>query len=93
MDKLSNWPQVLFNFRKMLSNAKKTVPFSSRPQDRSATCRLLRLIVRNSNTKRYTSIEANFLFAAMHLACMRDLRLSKDACPDLPENFSSFVHS
>jgi len=91
IDKLRNWPNVLLDFRKVLSKAKKTVPLSRDPVDSSAAFRLLRLIAQNRNTKSYTAIESNFLFAALHLACMRDICLSDDACPDLPDNIFAMV--
>jgi hypothetical protein len=92
LDKLASWPNVLFNFQNVLTKAQKRVSLSPQPHDRSAAYQLLRLVARNTNTKNYASIEANFLFAAMHIACMKDLSFPNDACPDLPDDFSSLVH-
>ena len=44
------------------------------------------------NTSKYTSLEANFLFAAMHLACMKEFGF-KDTCPDLPDNLDGLVRA
>ena len=92
MDKLANWPAVLGHFQKTLVKSKKTT-FASTPQGRSAPFRLLRLIARNNTTKNYTAIEANFLYAAMHIACMKELRFPADICPDLPENLNVLVRT
>jgi hypothetical protein len=93
IDKLGNWPDMLLNFRKVLTKAKKPVPLSPQPQNRSSALRLLRFIARNNNTKSYASIEANFLFAAMHLACMKDIHFPREVCPDLPEDISGLVRA
>lgn len=93
IDKLASWPNVLFNFRNILSKATKRVSLLPEPQDRSAAYRLLRLIARNNNTKSYASIEANLLFAAMHIACMKDLSFPDDVCPDLPDDVSCLVRT
>ena len=92
LDKLGNWPDMLLNFQKILSKAKQPVPLSAHPYDRSPAFCLLRFIAHNNNTKSYASIEANFLFATMHLACMKDIRFPHDVCPDLPDDISSLVH-
>jgi hypothetical protein len=91
MDKLHSWPNMLLNFRDMLAKVKKEIPLPSTPipSDGNAPLCLVRMLTRNQNTQNYTSIEANFLFAAMHIACMRDLCFSTDAYPDLPDSFCS----
>jgi hypothetical protein len=92
MDKLENWPKVLDQFRTTLEKSKKTTQFMSNPtQDRCGPLRLLRLIARNNTTKNYTAIEANFLYAAMHIACMNELRFQNELCPDLPDNLDSLL--
>jgi hypothetical protein len=92
MDKLENWPKVLDQFRTTLEKSKKTTQFMSNPtQDRCGPFRLLRLIARNNTTKNYTAIEANFLYAAMHIACMNELRFQNELCPDLPDNLDSLL--
>ena len=53
--------------------------------DSTGPLRLVRMIERNNVTRGYTAVEANFLFAAMHLACMKDLNFSCEVCPDLPD--------
>lgn len=93
MDKLANWPAVLEEFKKTLTKSKKTVNFDSAAQDRSCPFRLLRLIARNNTTRNYTAIEANFLYAAMHIAFMNELRFKNEACPDLPENLDSMIRA
>jgi len=91
LDKLANWPAVLDQFRKTLLKSQKTVEFTSPSEDHSRAFQLLRLITRNHTTKNYTAIEANFLFAAMHIACMQEIHFPKAVCPDLPDNLESLV--
>lgn len=91
MDKLANWPEVLKQFQKMLEKSGKKIESSSRPQAVHAPIHLLRMIVRNDMMKNYTFIEANMLYAAMHIACMKDLRFSVETCPDLPESIDGLV--
>lgn len=93
MDKLGDWPAVLEQFKKTVAKSKKTFHLSATPQDRSAPFRLLGLIARNNTTQSYTAIEANFLYAAMHIACMKELRFQKEACPDLPENLDALARA
>jgi len=92
MDKLADWPAVMCQFQKMLKKSRKTVQVST-PRDQSAPLRLLRLIACNNNTRSYNAIEANFLYAAMHIACMKELRFSVETCPDLPENLNGLVRA
>ena len=89
LDKLANWPNVLVDFRNMLDNSQRTVEIA--PAHLSSPFRLLRFIVGNNMTQRYTAIEANFLYAAMHLACMQHLHFRTETCPDLPENLDGLV--
>jgi hypothetical protein len=89
MDKLANWPAVLEQFRTTVTKSKKTVQLT--PQDKYGPFNLLRLIARNNTTKIYTAIEANFLYTAMHIACMKELRFPNEVCPDLPDNLDSLL--
>lgn len=91
MDKMAKWPVVLEQFRKILQMSQKTV--QPLPPGLSTPFRLLRLIERNSTNRNYNAIEANFLYAAMHLACMKELHFQRNACPDLPENSDALVRS
>jgi len=91
MDKLANWPSVLNQFKDMLTKSSKPVEFT--PDERSTPFRLLRHIARNNMAKNYTAIESNFLFAAMHLACMKEFQFQRDTCPDLPENLDITVRT
>jgi hypothetical protein len=91
MDKMANWPQVLQGFKDVLKKSQKTVQVP--PEDLSTPFRLLRLIARNNTSKNYNATEANFLYAAMHIACMKELRFQSGACPDLPENLDGLVRS
>jgi hypothetical protein len=91
LDKLANWPKVLVEFRDMLKMSQRTVEVA--PPHLSTPFRLLRLILSNNTTQRYTAIEANFLYAAMHIACMMELGFHIGTCPDLPENLDGLVHS
>jgi hypothetical protein len=83
MDKMANWPSVLTQFQKMVNTSEKTV--GSPSLELSTPLRIMDMISRNKSTRNYTAIEANFLYAAMHIACMRELQFRKDTCPDLPE--------
>jgi DNA polymerase III epsilon subunit-like protein len=91
LDKLANWPNVLVEFHNMLNNTQRTVEVA--PPGLSTPFRLLRLIVQNNTTHRHTAIEANFLYAAMHIACMKELRFHRETCPDLPESSDGLVQS
>ena len=90
IDKLANWPKVLEQFRKTISKSRKTIQFSS---DRGSPFRLLRLIARNNTTKTYNAIESNFLYAAMHIACMKELCFPSEVCPDLPDNVDALART
>ena len=78
MDKLGDWPAVLLDFKKMLpkSNNIPTPPSG----DASAPLRLFRMIIQNNSTRNYSAVEANFLYAAVHIAFMNELTFSNDAC-------------
>ena len=91
LDKLANWPKILLDFRKMLKRSDRPVDVA--PPDLPTPFRLLRQIVGNDSTQRYTAIEANFLYAALHIACMKELRFHRETCPDLPDNFDGLVRS
>jgi len=91
MDKLANWPSMLTQFRDVLNTSKRT--FQLPPQTLPTPFRLLRLIARNNTSRNYNAIEANFLYAAMHLACMKELHFQRDTCPDLPESIDALVRS
>jgi hypothetical protein len=93
MEKLADWPKVLREYRQILSKSKKTAKFSTPPASQSSPFRLLSLIARNQTTKNYTAIEANFLYAAMHIACMKELCFPKEACPDLPDDIDALVQA
>jgi len=91
MDKLADWPKVLYGFKDMLEKCTRSVKLVSTQHQDTAPLRLLRFISRNASTKSYTAIESNFLYAAMHLACMQELRFSMDTCPDLPDNLEALI--
>ena len=78
------------DFKKMVSNAPQTQPI---PFPSTAPLGLLRMISRNQKQKKYDAVESNFLYAAMHIACMKDLRFSVDTCPDLPDNIDALLRS
>lgn len=86
MSRLQNWPALLTNFQSVMQTV--TPPANDRLTigSKSATLRLLHLITSNEFKKSYLNVEGNFLIAAMHIACMRELRLSNlDSYPDIPE--------
>jgi hypothetical protein len=91
MDKMADWPAALTQFRNVLD--KSTKPVHPPSLDLSTPFRLLRLIERNQTNKNYNSIEANFLYAALHMACMKELTFQGNTCPDLPESLDSLIHS
>jgi hypothetical protein len=91
IEKMVEWPKVLDTFR-------NTVSVSSKPSNLSADhisspFRLLRLIERNNKNKNYNAIESNFLYAALHIACMKELRFSKEMCPDLPDDLDGLART
>lgn len=84
MDKLGDWPKVLLDFRKMARSATKpTEPLLV--GNAKNPIRLLHMITRNEVTRNYSKVEANFLHAAMHVACMNDLTFTRESYPDLPD--------
>jgi hypothetical protein len=89
MDKLAHWPVVLEQFWTTITKLKKTVQLT--PQDKYDPFNLLRLIARNNTSKIYTAIKANFLYTAMHITCMKELRFPNEVCPDLPDNLDSLL--
>jgi hypothetical protein len=89
MEKMANWSAVMKQFRAMLTRSKKTAEVTL--QDWYGPFRLLRLIARNNTNKLYNAIEANFLYAAMHIACMKELHFPNEVCPDFPDNLDSLL--
>jgi hypothetical protein len=67
-----------------------TTPLHNQSGD--ATLRLLRMLVHNEWSKSFSSIGGNFLVAALHLACMKDLSFTSDSYPDLPDKFEGFTN-
>jgi len=57
----------------------------------SAPLRLMRLISKNEWSKVYSKIEGNFLMAALHVACMKEIEFGRDSYPDIPENLETFA--
>jgi hypothetical protein len=90
IDQLADWPKVLEHFRKTLSKSNKKIQFSS---DRGSAFRLLRLIAGNNRAKTYNAIESNFLYTAMHIACMKELRFPSEVCPDLPDTLNALART
>ncbi len=90
-DKLAHWPVVLEQFWTTIIKLKKMVQLT--PQDKYDPFNLLRLIAHDNTTKIYTAIESNFLYTAMHIACMKELCFSNEVCPDLPNNLDSLLCS
>jgi len=91
--KLHDWRTALINFYNLLH--KVDIPDGSLLEDKSgsSTLRLLRLISHNEWTKSYSNIEGNFLIAAMHISCMRELSCSENSYPDIPDVFDAMVTS
>ena len=87
---MANWPLVLTQFCKTIQKSTKTVMFDEVPQERTPF-QLLCLIAHNNTTRNYTSVESNFLYPAMHIACMWDLHFPKEVCPDLPDKSDSLI--
>jgi hypothetical protein len=87
---MDDWPKVLQNFKKTITKVQSS---SQSSEDRTSPLRLLRLIVRNNSRNKLSHMEANFLYAALHLACMKDLRFPEDTCPDLPENVEALART
>ncbi len=91
MNKLANWPDLLFDFRKCFEKSAVTSTISDNPSMESAPLRLLRMISHTRATAKYASVESNFLFAAMHVACMKELPFLPDVLPDLPDKYDKFL--
>jgi hypothetical protein len=92
MDKMAHWPTVLEDFWKTIDKSTRTFQLPSATQAHLTPFHLLLLIACNNTSRTYTAIEANFLYAAMHIACMKELHFTGDTCPDLPENLDDLVH-
>ena len=82
-DRLENWPQILFDFKKSLDKSRQLPAAFTSVQQGSGPLRLLQMMERNHSTRAYSAVESNFLFAAMHLACMQDFKFPHEICPDL----------
>jgi hypothetical protein len=67
---------------------KKTKDKSSLPLDTFSKpiFSLMQMAARNDTQTRYYAIEENFLFAAIHVAAMKDIPFAKGILPDLPSN-------
>jgi hypothetical protein len=91
MDKLGVWSTVVRNFRtimqKLRIHATSPLPDTSCP----APVRLLRLLARNEWSQQYSKIEGNFLVAAVHVACMKELVFPQDSFPDIPDNLEGMA--
>jgi hypothetical protein len=92
MDKLADWPKLLVQFQKTIKKSGKSIQTST-IEDGNAPIRLLRMIGRNNQSTSFTAIEANFLYAAMHIACMKDIRSPSEICPDIPGDIDGLVRS
>jgi hypothetical protein len=84
MNKLGDWPRVLLDFRKLARKATTSTKPLLIGNTKNAM-RLLHTIARNGVLNNYSKVEANFLHAAMHVACMNDLTFTREAYPDLPD--------
>jgi hypothetical protein len=91
IDKMANWPGVLDIFQKTVSVSQKPSDLSM--EHNSSPFRLLRLIERNNTNKNYNAIESNFLYAALHIACMKELRFTTGTCPDLPDDLDGLART
>jgi hypothetical protein len=87
MEKLVDWPKILFDFREMVR--KVDLPATNRhvPRYGSTTFRLLRMVAHNEWTRVLGNVEGNVLVAALHIACMKELDFTRDSFPDIPEKF------
>ncbi len=65
---------------------------SDTPSMELAPLRLLRMISHTRTTSKYASVESNFLFVAMHVACMKELPFPPDVFPDLPDKYDKFLN-
>jgi hypothetical protein len=91
MNQLADWPAVLIDFQKIMKKSTTLQNNSATPGNGSPPVRLWRMISRNKSTRNYGAIEANFLYAAMHLACMNVLKFPKEACPDIPDRIDNII--
>lgn len=90
MDRLADWPTLMQQFQKTLAKSGGDAQASS-DRHSSAPLTLLRMIVRNQHDKSSNAIQSNFLYAAMHIACMNDGCSPSESCPDLPGDLNSLV--
>lgn len=88
---MAEWPEVLKLFEKTMKSSQKTAIVC--PERTSSPFRLLHLIARNNTNKNYNAIESNFLYAALHIACMKELRFPKESCPDLPDDLDALART
>ena len=93
MDKMASWPQVLSDFRHtVLKYSGKAKKRQTPSVASSVPLHLLHLLGNNFASHKYTTIESNFLYAAMHIACMKDLSFANNTCPDLPDDIDGLIH-
>jgi hypothetical protein len=91
MDRLGDWPKVVQNFSTIMQKLK--LHATSPPPDTSspAPVRLLRLLARNECSQQYSKIEGNFLVAAVHVACMKEVAFPHGSFPDIPDNLEEMA--
>ncbi|KAF8969130.1 hypothetical protein BDZ97DRAFT_1754747 [Flammula alnicola] len=90
MEHLHDWPALLLKFRKSFvrSEANSARSSSSGPD---AAVRLMRLLSKNLARSATTSIEGNFIVAAMHMAYLTTVHHSDTTIPDLPDSYDALV--
>ncbi len=93
MDKLANWPALLAQFRKVVEMPEVRTSRAEEVATGGAPIRILRMIARNRSISKYAAIEGNFLHAAMHLACLKELNFSRETFPDIPEQFDELLNA
>ena len=82
---MHEWPKLANTFNKTVM---RTTDKTSLPMDTFSKpiFSLLQMAARNTAGTRYLAIEENFLFAAIHIAAMKDISFADGILPDLPGN-------
>ena len=50
---------------------------------------LMQMVARNNSSTKYFAIAENFLFAAIHVAAMKQIEFANGILPDLPSDMPS----
>jgi hypothetical protein len=86
MEKLKDWPKVLFEFRRLMGKAPNSTEVLGKGSKYLA---LVRMKSQNTQRQAYIAMADNFLQAALHLFCVKMVQFPEGEIPDLPPDLYS----